>query len=254
VVELRLRSAGDIERICRAENYETAQALASLAGADIDVAALGDLLTDEGLVDFVTEHSIDNHNSQLVGLVVNLRSKELLLQRLRSCTSKEMEERAKRDPGLMERVRESPIMTRIGDIMWGVLLGVLGNAVFQYVVVPLIAKLSETHMEDVVSKRRLDLEAMLSTFPVLRCLSADKPRTVSALAAETGAPRWSVAMQTNELARRGIVKVRGNEVLLVTSAEFEPRAFVETGFHPGAPSPMPIRRYHRIISGLSANG
>jgi hypothetical protein len=252
VANLRLRTLEAIRRVSWAENFETVEAIASLGDNSPNLSDVTDIITDQGLTDIVSVHLVDGHNRQLRGLAVDVHRKEALLLKLAACAITELESRSERAADLRLKVVAVYLLRGVAVAGWGIILGVLGNAVYQYVVQPLIAILSETHAEEVTSSRTLDHKVMLSSFPILEFVSVGSPIDVLALSQISGLRTWEIMLQLNLLRAKGVV---GGSVAsgyrLMQEPDVEVLSFGESGFHPTRERPMPVRLHDHILSGLT---
>ncbi|PKO12025.1 MAG: hypothetical protein CVU39_26130 [Chloroflexi bacterium HGW-Chloroflexi-10] len=250
--ELRLRSIQVINQVCLTENLETVQALAALGEEKINLDAVSKILAEQGLTDIIAEHRIDTHNSQLHGLVIHIQAKEKLLFHLSTCSKMEIIERATRAPKIQERLQARYVLKGIADIAWALALGIIGDAIFQYVIIPLVAKFMETHAEDVNIPRVLDGETMLSAFPVLRYLSTSISQTVLEISERTQLPTWAVMVQINQLRMKQlVVEKKSDSFLLVSEVSLEKLSFLESGFHPVEAQPIAVKYYGSALDGIN---
>lgn len=250
-VELELTGIQSLERVSLAENLETIQALVSIGGSQVNWQAITAVLTEAAITDIIEELGIDGHNSRFHGLVIDTAAKERLLANLSTCAAAQIEARAARSLILMEALKTRYLLVGIAATAWGVALGVMGSAVFHYVVRPLVSVLVEGHMEDAPVQRKLDIDAMFSAFPTLSYLSTTTPHNLLELSKLTGQPTWAVMIQINQLRRKQIVLAQDSDVFLLASQpDYEKLSFAGSYFGEGAITRHSVQRYQSVLEGI----
>ncbi len=247
--ELHLTDLNSIHFIATAENFETIQALMQLEPSKIDLNNLADAISDKVLTDLIEAFKINIHTNLIEGLQINILKKEKILVSLLSCEKTDLEENIIDLNELIQDLKFRLNAKDISDTLWAITLGVIGNAVFQYVIIPLIKLLIETHMEDVIIMRDYDIKQIEDRYPVLQFLSYDKGLTLNEISKLARSRTWIALLNLNELEYKKIVKVENSKYLLAGGMKNIP-SFGETGFHNFEAKPMPFNKYFYLLDRL----
>jgi hypothetical protein len=244
-----------MRRVCFAENFETLEAIAGLGHQRLDIPAASDVVTDHGLTDVVEVHMVDGHKHQLVGFLVEVAKKEEILHQLATCGEGELRERSERAPELKLAIAARFALRGIAVAGWSIVLGVLGNAVYQFVVIPLITAFTETHDERMTGSTRVNRQIMLTSFPVLQFLSLGSMIDLFELSNRCGLKTWDVMIQLNLLQAKGIVAGSVKSGFSLTrEADAGMLTFGESGFHLDRKELVsPVRIHDDVLAGLTVS-
>jgi hypothetical protein len=209
-VALPIREIRDYALVFEAESREVIDHLIALRRElqPENREVLINALSRSALLDLVSTARIDNKDVTLKTLRLDLRCLTIVMERL-SDIARTAESEISATSSLRGRISSALRKSGIRPIIGTLILGVVANAIFEYVVKPIVEILRYAFHPITISAALQELARNIPELQVL--LEQDSPMTAEAIAKALGREEWNVLLTVNWLVAQGIVLERTGE-------------------------------------------